>query len=151
MTRSGIVAALALVLCARAAGGQFLQPELRVDAIGPPPLSVEPGLGANVALGTYVRLGLGAGYDVIGREQRAGRRWRGDAIARVTLDPFRQQRWALAIGAGISYRGGATTALAAVAELDGPEVRGLSPALQLGVSGGVRAGLLLRRAVRGRR
>lgn len=143
----------ALSLCAalaQPAHAQFLQPELRIDVSGPAPVAIEPGIGVTTALGTYVRLGVLAGYDVNGAPERTGRRWRGDAVARVTLDPFRQQRWALSFGGGVSYRG-ATTYLAALMDLEGPEVRGVLPAVQVGASGGMRAALVLRRALRGRR
>ena len=144
--------ALLLTLACRAgvAHAQFLQPELRADVAGPAPIAIEPGIGLTTALGTYARLGVTAGYDVNGAPERTGRRWRGDLVARVTLDPFRQQRWALSFGGGVSYRG-ATTYLAALIDLEGPEVRGVLPAVQMGVSGGVRAAIVLRRALRGRR
>ncbi len=142
--------ALGALALSSTAQGQALQPELRVDVIGPPPLSIEPGVGLNAAFGQYVRVSAGAGYEARGLPERAGRRWRGDLMGRVTLDPFRQQRWALGIGGGLSYRGSATY-LAAIVDLEGPETRGLLPALQVGVSGGIRAGFVLRRAVRGRR
>ncbi|HYC50223.1 MAG TPA: hypothetical protein VEB19_03850 [Gemmatimonadaceae bacterium] len=149
MIRHGLFV-LALACTAPRAEAQFLQPELRLDVSGPSPVAIEPGIGLTTALGTYARLGVTAGYDVRGAPERAGRRWRGDVIARVTLDPFRQQRWALSLGGGISYRG-ATTYLAALADVEGPEVRGMLPAIQIGVSGGVRGALILRRARRERR
>jgi hypothetical protein len=145
-----MLAVLALASVARGVQGQFLQPELRLDISGPEPVAIEPGVGLTTSLGTYARIGLNAGYDVRGAPERTGRRWRGDAIVRITLDPLRQQRWALSFGGGVSYRG-ATTYLAALADLEGPEVRGVMPALQIGVSGGTRVALILRRAMRGRR
>jgi hypothetical protein len=143
-----VVAVLTCV--ARQAPAQFLQGELRVDVAGPAPIAIEPGIGLTTPLGTYARLGMMVGYDVHGSPARAGQRWRGDLIARVTLDPFRQQRWAFSLGGGVTYRG-ATTYLAALADVEGPEVRGIVPAVQIGVSGGARGAVILRRAVRGRR
>ena len=148
--KRGMLPLVALACVARVAQGQFLQPELRLDISGPEPVAIEPGVGLTTPLGTYARLGMNAGYDVRGAPERTGRRWRGDVIARITLDPLRQQRWALSFGGGVSYRG-ATTYLAALADLEGPEVRGVMPALQIGVSGGTRAAIILRRAMRGRR
>ena len=104
----------------------------------------------NGRLGTYLRTGLAIGYDARGVDHRAGERWRGDAIARVTLDPFREQRWGFSFGGGVRHRG-SSTYRAALLELEGPEMFGVLPALQAGVSGGLRGGLILRRAVRGRR
>lgn len=138
-----------MLAAAGALNAQTLQPELRLDVMGPRPYTVEPGIGLTAALGYYVRLGAVAGY-ALPVESSTRNRWRGDMIGRVTLDPFRQQRWALSLGGGLSFRR-STTYLAAILDLEGPELRGLLPAFQIGVSGGVRAGVILRRAVRGRR
>lgn len=149
MIRVCAVVSLLLSL-ARRTDAQALQPEVRLDVVGPAPASLEPGVGINGRLGTYLRTGLAIGYDARGVDHRAGERWRGDAIARVTLDPFREQRWGFSFGGGVSHRG-SSTYLAALLELEGPEMFGVLPALQAGVSGGLRGGLILRRAVRGRR
>ena len=143
-------ALIAIVCAAPPLQAQFLQPELRLDVSGPAPVAIEPGIGLTTPAGTYGRLGIMAGYDVHGAPERAGRRWRGDLIARVTLDPFRQRRWAVSFGGGVSYRG-ATTYLVALADVEGPEVRGVVPAVQIGASGGIRGAVILRRALRGRR
>jgi hypothetical protein len=147
VTRFVAVAALCLATSIKA---QTLQPELRLDVLGPRPYSLEPGVGVNLSLGYYVRLGAGAGYALPLEPTLSGDRWRADLIARAILDPFRQQRWGLSIGGGLSYRR-SRTYLAAIVDLEGPALRGLVPALQVGVSGGVRAGVALRRAVAGRR
>ena len=136
-----------LLVAVNVAGAQRLQPELRVDALGPT-LKLQPGAGVNLALGYYVRLGLAAGYEVWPDDRRKDA-WRGDLLARFTFDPFRQQRWGLSVGGGLSVR--RRTYLAAVADLEGPEWHGVVPALQAGVSGGPRAAVILRRAVKGRR
>lgn len=143
-------AAFLVVSLARRADAQALQPELRMDVVGPAPASLEPGVGVNGRLGNYVRTGLAIGYDLRGVEHRAGERWRFDAIARITLDPFREQRWGFSFGGGVSHRG-SITYLAALLELEGPETLGVLPAIQVGASGGLRGGLILRRAIRGRR
>lgn len=149
MTRTGHAALVLAVLACRLEA-QALQPEIRVDVVGPGPVSVEPGVGVNGRLGNYVRAGFAIGYDARGVEHRAGERWRFDLTARVTLDPFREQPIGFSFGGGVSHRG-STTYLAALFDLEGPEVLGMLPALQLGVSGGVRGGIILRRAIRGRR
>ena len=97
-----VVAVTLLVTLAATARTQTLQPEVRVDVVGPAPASIEPGVGVNGRLGNYVRPGFVIGYDVSGVDHRAGERWRFDAIARVTLDPFREQRWAVSVGGGVS-------------------------------------------------
>lgn len=147
MNRILTAAALCLATSLHAQG---LQPEMRLDVLGPRPYSVEPGIGVILPLGYYVRVGGGVGYALPLEPTLNGRRWRADVIARGTFDPFRQQRWALSLGGGLSHRR-SNTYIAAIAELEGPEMRGLLPAFQVGVSGGVRAGVILRRAVPGRR
>jgi hypothetical protein len=141
----------AAALCvATSMQAQTLQPEARLDVLGPRPYSVEPGIGVILPLGYYVRVSAGVGYALPIETSLGGNRWRTDLLARATFDPFRQQRWALSIGGGLSYRR-STTYLAAIVDMEGPEMRGLLPAFQVGVSGGVRAGVVLRRGRPGRR
>lgn len=147
MIRLLIAAAMCLAPSLQA---QKVQPEVRLDVLGPRPYSVEPGIGVVLPMGNYVRVSAGAGYALPLETSLAGDRWRADLLARGTFDPFRQERWALSIGGGLSFRR-STTYLAAIAELEGPELSGLMPAFQVGVSGGVRVGFILRRAVPGRR
>jgi len=144
-----ILTAAALCL-ATSLHAQKLQPEASLDVLGPRPLSVEPGIGVVLPLGYYVRVGGAVGYALPLEPTLNGNRWRADVIVRGTFDPFRQQRWALSLGGGLSHRR-STTYLAAIVEVEGPEVSGLLPAFQAGVSGGVRVGVILRRAVPGRR
>lgn len=151
MTR-GQLALLAFVVAAASStsAAQSLQPELRMDGIGPRPYALHLGAGAHVALGHYARIGVIGGYGA--RATRAGRakaELRGDLIARLTLDPFRQQRWGLSLGGGITVRERAY--LLALADVEGPERNGWLPALQIGAGGGLRAGVAVRKAVEGRR
>jgi hypothetical protein len=143
------VVILAVVLLGARASAQSLQPELRVDALWPAPVSVLAGVGVTAPLGYYVRLTAAAGYAPRADARLVDDHWRGDVLARFLLDPFRQQRWGASIGAGLSVR--EKTYLAALIDLEGREWHGLLPALDVGVSGGVRAGLVLRRAVKDRR
>jgi hypothetical protein len=99
--------------------------------------------------GYYARISTIAGYSLSERSDLIADRWRGDIIARFLLDPFRQQRWALSIGGGLSFR--RHTYLAAVLDLEGPERGGFVPAIQVGLSGGARGAVVLRRAVPQRR
>lgn len=126
-----------------------VQPELRLDVIGPAQFSVQPGLGAVLAIGNYARVGAAVGYAVRPDTSLVADRLRADLLARVTLDPFREQRWGFSIGGGLSFR--RRTYLAAILELEGPEIGGFLPAFQVGVSGGVRGAVILRGARKGRR
>lgn len=139
-------ATIAVTMLPAVAAGQ--QPELRLDAIGPAPYAVHAGAGLTAALGYYARVTALGAYGVRPTSP-ARREWRADLIARVTLDPFRQQRVGLSFGGGLTVRDHAY--LLAVAELEGPARAGWLAALQLGAGGGLRAGLVLRRAVTGRR
>lgn len=140
---------LLLSLLPSVAAAQRLQPEARVDVIGPSPYAVHGGVGVVTPLGTYVRVSLDGAYGARPVNGSTRAEWRGDLLVRATLDPFRQQRLGLSIGGGITVRRHAY--LAAVMDFEGPESHGLLPALQVGVGGGLRAGVVLRRAVPGRR
>jgi hypothetical protein len=101
------------------------------------------------APGLYTRITAAGGWGPRPDGARERGAWRGDLLVRVTLDPFRQQRFALALGGGLTVRRQA--ALALLADLEGPALANWIPVLQVGVSGGARAGLILRRAPRNRR
>ena len=136
---------------------QALQSEVRVDGIFARSSGVEAGYGFSVPAGIYVRTGLvgGVGTGRHGVESRA------DFISRFSLDPFRQSRWAPYAGAGLSGRfrstldGGAKAYLLIFLGVEGPlpngQVAGWVPAVELGLGGGARVGLILRRGVGGRR
>jgi hypothetical protein len=125
------------------------QPELRLDIIGPPPYTVQPGAGATLAFGYYARVTAAAGYAMQRDTTAIADRWRADVLGRFVLDPFRQHRWGVSVGGGVSVRRRAH--IAALLELESPEIGGWMTALQMGASRGLRAGIVLRRAVPGRR
>ena len=138
-----------MLLVPALASAQRVQPEARVDLIGPSPYAVHAGLGVGRPVGTYVRVSASGAYGMRPIDGDHRPEWRGDLLARFTLDPFRQQRWALSVGGGITIRHRAF--LVALADLEGSAVGGVVPAVQVGLGGGLRAGLVLRRAMRGRR
>jgi hypothetical protein len=136
---------------------QRLQMEGRLDAIIARSTGVEAGLGVSVPSGIYVRSGLVAGIGA-GRHGLEGRT---DLSSRFSLDPFRQSRWAPYGGAGISGRyrskldGGSRAYLLVFLGVEGPlalgRTSGIVPAFELGLGGGARVGVVLRRGVNARR
>lgn len=136
---------------------QPVQIEGRLDAIIARTTGVEAGLGVSVPSGIYVRSGLVAGIGV-GRHGVEGRT---DLITRFSLDPFRQSRWAPYGGAGISGRyrskldGGSRAYLMVVLGVEGPlpfgRTSGIEPAFEVGLGGGVRLAVILRRGITARR
>jgi hypothetical protein len=154
--------ALALTLVVSAAAlsqspQQPLQMEGRLDAIIARTTGVEAGLGLSIPSGIYVRSGLVAGIGA-GRHGLEGRT---DLFSRFSLDPFRQSRWAPYGGAGISGRyrskldGGSRAYLLVVVGVEGPlplgQTSGIVPAFELGLGGGARVGVILRRGINARR
>jgi hypothetical protein len=155
-----ITLALALALPATAAAQinqQRLQVEGRLDAIIARTTGVEAGLGLSVPAGIYMRSGLVVGIGA-GRHGLEGRT---DLISRFSLDPFRQSNWAPYGGAGISGRyrskldGGSRAYLLVFLGVEGPlplgRTSGIVPAFEVGLGGGARVAVILRRGINARR
>ena len=124
--------------------------EVRLDVLGGRPSSVQGAVGVQIPTGTYVRVGLlagaGAAMEDGGTSRTAGRV---DVLARFLLDPFRQSRWGLSAGAGVSLRADPgerlRPQLLVALDLEGRRWRnGVTPAIQIGLGGGVRGGVGLR-------
>jgi hypothetical protein len=136
---------------------QAFQSEVRVDGIFARSSAVEAGYGVSIPTGIYMRTGLvvGVGAGRHGIESRA------DFVSRFSLDPFRQSRWSPYAGGGLSGRfrsladGGAKGYLLVFLGIEGPladgKKSGWVPAVEVGLGGGARVGLLLRRGINGRR
>ncbi|MEP6989615.1 MAG: hypothetical protein ABJA80_01705 [bacterium] len=125
-------------------------PVLRADAIiASHQTSLEVGGGAQFPAGYYVRvdvLGAAGEHAQGGVHDASGRL---DVVGRFLLDPFRRTPFGLSAGAGLSLRARhgdrIRPYLLMVADLEGPRTAaGVSPALQLGLGGGVRIGLAFR-------
>jgi|SRR2546423_14077628 len=152
------VAALALPAMV---GGQLpqlpLQVEGRADGIFARTTGAEAGLGLTVPAGIYLRTGLVAGVGA-GRHGAEGRT---DLVSRFSLDPFRQSRWAPYAGGGISGRyrsdrdGGSRAYLLIFIGVEGGiplrQTEGWVPAVEVGLGGGARLALIIRRGIIGRR
>ena len=136
---------------------QKLQSEGRVDAIFSRSAGVEAAYGLTVPVGIYVRSGIVAGIGA-GRHGTEGRT---DLIARFSFDPFRQSRWAPYAGAGLSGRyrserdGGGRAYILVFLGVEGPLALGVRegwvPAFEVGLGGGARVGVILRRGINARR
>lgn len=125
-----------------------LQSEARLDAVAGGDWAVHAGAGLTTPLGTYVRFGIVAGVG----PGAAGMSGRTDLIARFTLDPFRDKRWAPYAAGGVSARyGPSRTYMVLMAGVEGPTAGRLAPAFEIGFGGGLRAGLILRQAFPRRR
>ena len=136
---------------------QAFQSEVRVDGIFARSSAVEAGYGVSVPMGIYMRTGLVAGVGA----GRHGIESRADFVSRFSLDPFRQSRWSPYAGGGLSGRfrpaadGGANAYLLVFLGVEGPlpegKMSGWVPAVEVGLGGGARVGLVLRRGINGRR
>ncbi len=126
-------------------------PEARADAIVARVSSVQAGLGLTMVMGIYVR----SGVVVAAGASRHGVSGRIDAFTRFHFDPFRESRWGPYAGGGLSTRfdrDEKTRAyLLVLMGLDGPVSGGMTPSLELGLGGGARLGVILRRAAAERR
>lgn len=131
-----------LVLAPQAGEAQRVQPEIRFETLGPDPYQGLLGLALHVPAGRYVRVGFGGTGFAIGRA---------DLIARFTFDPYRQQRWALSIGGGVSYDYDRGPLLAVHSDLEGPLARGVTPFISAGLAGGPRFAVGVRRGFRNHR
>lgn len=132
--------------------------ELRADAIDVRSINtgtLQGGVGANVPLGTYVRLALVGAAGVTRVDSVTHNSARVDAIARFLLDPFNELTWGLSLGGGMSaiFEANAVTReyLVVVADLEAPRIGAVTPALQIGLGGGVRIGLVIRASRAGSR
>ena len=160
--RARLLIALGVVAALPAVGGaqmnqQKFQSEGRIDAIFARSGAVEAAYGFTVPAGIYVRTGLVAGIGA----GRYGVEGRTDAIARFSMDPFRQSQWAPYAGAGLSGRyrserdGGSRAYLLVYLGVEGPlalgALEGWVPAFELGLGGGARVGVILRKGINARR
>ena len=127
-----------------------VQFEARVDALAGPPAGGQIGVGANVAAGYYIRIGLDAAAGVSSRDGAAVLSGRVDLASRFLLDPFKEFAWAPYAGAGITaqwdQRGERRADLLLLVGLEGPAHAGWRTAVELGLGGGARLGVVLRRA-----
>ena len=153
MLRKWIVGA-AIAIGARGLGAQQSlvpppYPEFRADAIVARETAAQVGAGVVVPLGIYVRFSVDAAGGATFADGTTRASGRVDAISRFLLDPFRETPVTLSLGGGLSvpYVDGQTRVrpyLTAVIDIEGRMRGRLTPALQIGLGGGARVGLVLR-------
>ena len=125
--------------------------EYRADAIIARGTATQIGGGVVVPLGLYVRLGVDAAAGATWRYSQTFGSGRVDAIARFLLDPFRESRLGFSLGGGVSAPIGRAEPsqppyMTAVIDIEGRRGHGLTPALQIGLGGGTRIGVVLRQS-----
>lgn len=151
--RATRIAALGALLFSVTLGAQERAPllpqwELRGDLVGRRDPSVELGVGVNLRTGSYVRAGalLAGGVGAHGGAAQPTARL--DATIRYLLDPFSEGRWGLYGGGGLTvYRDARNERRAAVllvAGIEGARAHRWTPALEIGLGGGVRLGAVWR-------
>lgn len=138
----------ASIACAQDLSSPPRYTEYRADAIIGRGTALEGGLGLVVPFGAYVRMGLDGAAGESWRAGAAHLSSRIDAIGRFLLDPYRETPLAVSLGGGVSvpYVDGERVRpyLALVVDIEGRMHRGLTPAVQIGLGGGARIGVVLR-------
>lgn len=143
-------------------GSAPVAPEVRADLIAGHAPAVQFGAGVQIPAGYYARIGVDVAAGVaIGDDAAAGAARHGldgrvDLLARFLLDPFRQSAYGLSLGGGASLRAEqgdrARPFLLVALDVEGRRsTMGVVPAVQVGLGGGVRVGVILRRAAPGTR
>lgn len=142
-----------LVTLAHAAAAQQLPThytEYRADAIiGGSRTTAQAGVGAVVPLGVYVRFALDGAAGATWHDGVTNGSGRVDAIARFLLDPLREEPVAVSLGGGLSlpyvvHDAHVRPFLTAVIDIEGRMRGPITPAVQIGLGGGARIGVVLR-------
>jgi hypothetical protein len=155
-SRGAVMAAILALLTRASARAQASPPayaEYRADAIVGRGSAAELGMGAVLPLGVYVRLGMDAAAGATRRDGETRASGRVDAVGRFLLDPFRETPIALSLGGGVSvpYADGDKRVrpyITAVMDIEGRMRGPVTPALEVGLGGGARLGLVLRTSPR---
>ena len=154
--RIGALATCMACLAVNAARAQSLTSppgymEYRADAVIARAATAQAGLGAVIPVGVYVRVSLDGAAGASWRNASLHPSGRVDAVGRFLLDPFRESPVALSLGGGVSvpYVDGQRTRpyLTLVADLEGRKRGAITPAIQIGLGGGARLGVVLRTSV----
>jgi len=147
----GFVVAPAAVRAQLAAAPTYA--EYRADAIVTRGAAVELGAGIVIPAGTYVRVSVDGAAGPTWRDGSVHASGRVDAIGRFLLDPFREVPVGVSLGGGVSvpYVAGDPRVrpyLTVVVDVEGRMRGSFTPALQVGLGGGARIGVVIRRSPR---
>jgi hypothetical protein len=157
--RQQCIGALAILISLATSGGaqetRWWQPEVRADAILARTNTYHGAVGVSTPMGNYIRVAMVGGGGVTVAKGESVASGRIDLIGRFLIDPFRQSKRGPYAGAGVSWRAerGETGRAYVVVMLgfEGNPGPRFVPAMELGLGGGTRVGLVLRRSVRDRR
>jgi hypothetical protein len=131
------------------AQGPPISSEIRIDGFRSAASAIELGASVTVPGGNYARTAFTAATGVVFRDGVSASASRVELISRFLLDPFRESPYGLSVGGGAGITNANAGAswrpyLAAVIDLEFARRGPLTPALQLGLGGGARLGLILR-------
>jgi hypothetical protein len=146
---AALIAGLSVTVRGQDVSSPGVMPELRADVLFAHQTAAQLGAGVQIPFGYYVRVGLDGGVGAR-LDGGGGADARLDLLTRFLLDPFRQTRYGLSLGGGIGLRAEpgdhARPVLLAAVDLEGARwSNGWVPALQVGLGGGARVGIVLRR------
>lgn len=124
--------------------------EWRLDELVAHRAATQAGMGVMIPAGVYVRFGVVAAAGVVtGGAQPVGASARVDAVGRFLLDPLAEHAWGPYLAGGATYRADARDRgrayLLAMVGVEGPRHGRIVPAIEAGIGGGVRVGVVLRR------
>jgi hypothetical protein len=124
---------------------------MRADMVVASRTAVEGGVALVIPAGIYARTSLTGAVGAANYPSGSAAVGRAEIVSRFVLDPFRESPYGFSIGGGV----GATNIedgkrwrpyLAVVLDLELQRTARLMPAVQLGLGGGARLGLVLRRS-----
>ncbi len=135
---------------ALAATAMRFRPGVRIDALVDRDPGAQVATGLSVVAAYNTRLSVDVGIGAVQRTSGWRAAGRVDLMARVLADPFREARWGAYAAGGVGLRpeSGARPDVVGIIALgvEGPSDGHWVPGVELGLGGGVRMGLTLRRA-----
>ena len=154
MTRCACAAAIiGLAVVARVGCAQSppVRAQISIDALAATHLSLEGGVGVIVPAGVYMRTSVTGASGCTWSNGTTKSASRVEVVSRFLLDPFREAPFGLSLGGGLGITNASTGSgwrpyLALVTDLELSRAGGWTPAIQAGLGGGARLGLVVRSA-----